>query len=90
MDVAQAGQGTAEPRPGGKGDVGRGGAARRVFPVFAPGLGGGFTGVTGEARPKILQNKVYFVFVFVRYRVKYIKIKTGNSEMTTSSCHNYI
>ena len=24
MDVAQAGQGTAEPRPGGKGDVGRG------------------------------------------------------------------
>ena len=62
MDVAQAGQGTAEPRPGGKGDVGRGGAARRVFPVFAPRLGGGFT---GEARPKILQNKVYLCICMI-------------------------
>ena len=56
--VAHAGQGTAEPPPGGRGDVGRGGASLRVFPVFAPRLGGGFTGVTGEAQPKTLQTKV--------------------------------
>lgn len=56
-EAAQAGQGNADPRHGERGEGGGGGNSQRVFPVFAPRSGGGFTGVTG-AQPKTLLDRV--------------------------------
>ena len=49
-------QGNDDPRLREGGEGGRGG--QRVFPVFAPRSGGGFTGVTGQAQPRTLHDKV--------------------------------